>query len=193
MSLILIPITLAVVVGTAPSARPAEKLSRLGVPRVTVAIIPSSARCAGHLLRRQLAFRAFDDADQPSSGVHRKDDQPASCPIWSRYAGCAFTPASLQSGPISINALLENTGNVLHVVTTNLTPALVQALIFFAALLLSLSGRVNLRKTIILTFRTRPEQRLHRPSASSAPSSRCCAFISQPPRSSMRRSASSWR
>ncbi len=44
-------------------------------------------------------------------------------------------------------------------VTTNLTPALVQALIFFAALLLFLSGRVNLRKTIILTFRTR-QQRL---------------------------------
>ncbi|MGO7418074.1 AI-2E family transporter, partial [Rhizobium ruizarguesonis] len=50
--------------------------------------------------------------------------------------------------------LLENTGNVLQVVTSSLTPALVQGMIFFAALLLFLAGRVNLRKTIIMTFRT---------------------------------------
>jgi predicted PurR-regulated permease PerM len=56
---------------------------------------------------------------------------------------------------MSINVLLENTGNVLHVLANSLTPAIVQGLIFFAALLLFLAGRVSLRKTIIMAFSSR--------------------------------------
>jgi predicted PurR-regulated permease PerM len=44
------------------------------------------------------------------------------------------------------------------VVTTNLTPAIVQGLVFFAALLLFLAGRVHLRKTIIMAFSGRSER-----------------------------------
>jgi predicted PurR-regulated permease PerM len=79
-------------------------------------------------------------------------------PYLERIEWLHITPATFQSGPMSIESLLANTGNVLHVVTTNLTPALVQGLIFFAALLLFLASRVSLRKTIIMTFRERAQR-----------------------------------
>ena len=60
---------------------------------------------------------------------------------------------------LSMEKLLENSSSVLAVLTANLTPALIQALIFFAALLLFLYGRVRLRRTIILAF-PRRRQRL---------------------------------
>ncbi|MFA1674271.1 AI-2E family transporter [Rhizobium mongolense] len=157
MSLILIPITLAVVVGMILGMA-AEKLSKLGVPRVTVAIILSSAvALVIFFVVSSLSGPLTTLTNEAPAFIERTINRIM--PYLEQIRWLRITPASLQSGPISINALLENTGNVLHVVTTNLTPALVQALIFFAALLLFLSGRVNLRKTIILTFRTR-QQRL---------------------------------
>ncbi|MGO8565237.1 hypothetical protein ACC743_38250, partial [Rhizobium ruizarguesonis] len=65
-------------------------------------------------------------------------------PYLERIRWLHITPATFEIGSMSIGALLENTGNVLHVVTISLTPALVQGMIFFAALLFFLAGRVNL-------------------------------------------------
>jgi predicted PurR-regulated permease PerM len=79
-------------------------------------------------------------------------------PYLERIRWLHITPQTFQSGPMSADKLLENTGNILHVVSANLTPALIQALIFFAALLLFLAGRVNLRKSIIMVFRSRSQR-----------------------------------
>jgi predicted PurR-regulated permease PerM len=157
MSLILIPVTLAVVVGMILGMA-AEKLSRLGVPRVTNAVILSSAvALVIFIVVSSLAGPLTTLANEAPAFIEKTITRII--PYLERIRWLHITAETFQSGPTSINSLLENTGSVLHVVTANLTPALVQTLIFFAALLLFLSGRVHLRKTVIMTFRTR-QQRL---------------------------------
>lgn len=53
------------------------------------------------------------------------------------------------------DAIVKNAGPLLGAVAASLTPALVQTLIFLAALVLFLLGRVQLRSTIILAFASR--------------------------------------
>lgn len=156
MSLILIPVTLAVVVGMILGLA-AEKLSKLGVPRVTNAVLLSSlVALVIVLVANALAQPLTTLANEGPAFVERTINRLM--PFLERIEWLHITPATFQRGPMSIEALLENTGNVLHLVTTSLTPALVQGLIFFAALLLFLAGRVNLRKSIILAFRTRAQR-----------------------------------
>jgi len=157
MSLILIPITLAVVIGMI-LGQLADKLGRLGLPRIAVALLLSTAVALfiflivdallgpiGTLAKQgpDFAQHAFDRAVGYLEGIR-----------WLH-----ITPQTFEGGPVQIGSLLENTGNVLHLVTTSLTPALVQVLIFLAALLLFLAGRVQLRKSLILAFPKR-DQRL---------------------------------
>lgn len=156
MSLILIPVTLAVVVGMILGMA-AENLSKMGVPRLANAFLLSSAvALVIFLLVTSLADPLTVLANEAPAFIERTINRIM--PYLERIEWLHITPATFESGPMSIGALLENTGNVLHVVTTSLTPALVQGLIFFAALLLFLASRVNLRKTIIMTFRTRTQR-----------------------------------
>ncbi len=156
MSLVLIPLTLAIVVGMILGML-AEKLTKLGVPRITNAVILSSAVAliiflVANSLAGPLTTLAKEGPDFAEKTANRL------MPYLERIKWLHITPETFQSGPMSAEKLLENTGNVLHLVTANLTPALVQALIFFAALLLFLMGRVSLRKSIIMVFRERSQR-----------------------------------
>jgi predicted PurR-regulated permease PerM len=156
MSLILIPLTLAIVVGMILGML-AEKLTKLGVPRITNAVILSSAVAlviflVANSLAGPLATLANEGPDFAEKTMNRL------MPYLERIKWLHITPETFQSGPMSAEKLLENTGNILHLVSANLTPALVQALIFFAALLLFLIGRVSLRKSIIMVFRERSQR-----------------------------------
>jgi predicted PurR-regulated permease PerM len=156
MSLILIPLTLAIVVGMILGML-AEKLSKLGVPRITNAVILSSAvALVIFLVASSLAGPLSTLASEGPAFFEKTLNRLM--PYLERIRWLHITPQTFQSGPMSADKLLENTGNILHVVSANLTPALIQALIFFAALLLFLAGRVNLRKSIIMVFRTRPQR-----------------------------------
>lgn len=153
MSIILIPVTLAVVVGMILGLA-AEKLSKLGVPRVLNAVLLSSAvALVIFLIINALAGPVAKLAQEAPDFFQRTSDKLM--PYLDRFKWLHISPESLQGGPMPINTLLENSGNVLHVVSTSLTPAIVQILIFFAALLLFLAGRISLRKTIIMTFSSR--------------------------------------
>jgi predicted PurR-regulated permease PerM len=156
MSLVLIPLTLAIVVGMILGML-AEKLTKLGVPRITNAVILSSAVAliiflVANSLAGPLTTLANEGPDFAEKTANRL------MPYLERIKWLHITPETFQSGPMSAEKLLENTGNILHLVTANLTPALVQALIFFAALLLFLMGRVSLRKSIIMVFRERSQR-----------------------------------
>ena len=156
MSLILIPLTLAIVVGMILGML-AEKLTKLGVPRITNAVILSSAVAlviflVANSLAGPLTTLANEGPDFAEKTMNRL------MPYLERIKWLHITPETFQSGPMSAEKLLENTGNILHLVSANLTPALVQALIFFAALLLFLIGRVSLRKSIIMVFRERSQR-----------------------------------
>jgi predicted PurR-regulated permease PerM len=59
---------------------------------------------------------------------------------------------------MSMDKLLENSTNILGVVTASLTPAIIQGMIFFAALLLFLYGRLRLRRTLIMAFPNRRQR-----------------------------------
>ena len=153
MSLILIPVTLAVVVGMILGLA-AEKLSKLGVPRVLNAVLLSSGvALVIFLIINALAGPVTKLAQQAPDFFQRTSDRLM--PYLDRFKWLHISSETFQGSPISISTVLENSGNVLHVVSTSLTPAIVQILIFFAALLLFLAGRVSLRKTIIMTFSTR--------------------------------------
>ncbi len=150
MSIILIPVTLAVVVGMILGLV-AEKLSKLGVPRVLNAVILStSVALVIFLAINAIAGPISTLAQAGPDMIQRAIDRIL--PFLEGIKWLHITSQSFESGPVSAGSLLENTGNVLHVVATNLTPALVQGLVFFAALLLFLAGRVHLRKAIIMAF-----------------------------------------
>jgi len=156
MSLILVPVTLAVVVGMILGLL-AEKLSKLGVPRVTNAVILSTGVALVIILvANSLAGPLTTLANEGPAFVEKTFNRLM--PYLERIRWLHITPETFQSGPMSSEKLLENTGNVLHLISANLTPALVQALIFFAALLLFLAGRANLRRSIIMVFRTRSQR-----------------------------------
>jgi len=156
MSLILVPVTLAVVVGMILGLL-AEKLSRLGVPRITNAVILSTGVALVIILvANSLAGPLTTLANEGPAFVEKTFNRLM--PYLERIRWLHITPETFQNGPMSSEKLLENTGNVLHLISANLTPALVQALIFFAALLLFLAGRANLRRSIIMVFRTRSQR-----------------------------------
>jgi predicted PurR-regulated permease PerM len=156
MSLILIPLTLAIVVGMILGML-AEKLTKLGVPRITNAVIlSSSVALVIFLVANSLAGPLTTLANEGPAFAEKTAMRLM--PYLERIKWLHITPETFQSGPMSAEKLLENTGNILHVVSANLTPALVQALIFFAALLLFLIGRVSLRKSIIMVFRERAQR-----------------------------------
>ncbi|MFS8111554.1 AI-2E family transporter [Rhizobium jaguaris] len=153
MSIILIPVTLAVVVGMILGLV-AEKLSKLGVPRVLNAVLLSSVvALVIFLIINSLAGPMATLAKEGPDVFQRTVDRLM--PYLEQVKWLHITPQTFESGPMSISVLLENAGNVLHVLANSLTPAIVQGLVFFAALLLFLAGRISLRKTIIMTFSTR--------------------------------------
>jgi predicted PurR-regulated permease PerM len=59
---------------------------------------------------------------------------------------------------MSMEKVLENTGSILSILSASLTPALLQAMIFFAALVLFLSARLRLRQMIIMAFPRRGQR-----------------------------------
>jgi predicted PurR-regulated permease PerM len=156
MSVILIPVTLAIVVGMILGLL-AEKLTKLGVPRILNAVLlSSSVALVIFLIVNGVAGPMSTLANQGPDMFQRSVDRLM--PFLEKFHWLHITKQTFESGPMSASALLENTGSILHVVTTNLTPAIVQGLVFFAALLLFLAGRVNLRKAIIMGFKGRPER-----------------------------------
>lgn len=157
MGAVLMPITLAVVVGLILGFA-ADKLHKLGVsPLVSAVSLSGLFATAVFLIVNALAEPMSRLAQDAPQMIERAIERVT--PFLERFEWLHISRASFQSGSMSMDKLLENTGSVLQVVTGSLTPALVQAMIFFAALLLFLLGRLQLRKALIMTFRRR-EKRL---------------------------------
>lgn len=157
MKIVLIPITLAIVVGIILGMA-AERLGDYGVPRFGIAVVLSSAVAIVLLLLvNALAEPVLFFINSGPSLIEQMVDRVM--PFLQRQEWLNISPATFQTGPMSMEKLLENSSSVLAVLTANLTPAIIQAMIFFAALMLFLYGRVRLRRTIIMAF-PRRHQRL---------------------------------
>ncbi|HLP66690.1 MAG TPA: AI-2E family transporter, partial [Rhizobium sp.] len=76
-------------------------------------------------------------------------------PYLKRIEWLHISEASLRGGPVSAEALLQNTGAILTTIAAGVTPALLQGLIFFVALALFLGSRHSLRCGLIIAFRDR--------------------------------------
>jgi predicted PurR-regulated permease PerM len=158
LSLILKPVALAIVIGMI-LGMVAERMGEFGIPRFGIALILSTLVMAClFLLVNALAEPV---ATLIGEGPRVVEETLARItPFLEQHHWLNITPATFNSGPMSMEKLLENSGNVLSVLSANLTPAIVQGLIFFAALLLFLYGRLKLRRTIIMAFPTRRQRLL---------------------------------
>ncbi|MCJ8517378.1 putative PurR-regulated permease PerM [Pseudorhizobium tarimense] len=157
MKLVLIPITLAIVVGIILGMA-AERLGEMGVPRFGTALILSSAVAVVlFLLINALAGPIGFFVENGPDIIEQMIDRVM--PFLQRQEWLNISPVTFQTGPMSMEKLLENSSSVLAVLTASLTPAIIQAMIFFAALMLFLYGRVRLRRTVIMAF-PRRHQRL---------------------------------
>ncbi len=156
MSLILIPVTLAIVVGLILGLV-ADKLGQAGLPRFAIAFLLSGLVFAFlFLILNSLAEPVGKLVQEGPNFVERTVNRVL--PFLERQHWLNISPASFQTGPMSMESVLQNSSNILGIVTSSLTPAIVQGLIFFAALLLFVYGRLKLRKTLIMAFPLRRQR-----------------------------------
>ena len=156
MSPILIPLSLAVVIGLIFGVA-AEKLNELGIPPLPTALLLAGAFGFGlflvaGLLAEPIAPLAADAPDLVRGAYDRIT------PMFSRLGWLSIRPETFQTGQMSMEKVLENTGSILGIVSSSLTPALLQGMIFFAALVLFLSARLKLRQMIIMAFPRRGQR-----------------------------------
>lgn len=158
LSLILKPVALAVVVGMI-LGMVAEKMGQFGIPRFGIATILSS-------LVMISVFLIINALAEPVATLIQSGPEVAAravdriTPFLERHRWLNITPATFETGPMSMEKLLENSGNILGVLSSSVTPAVVQGLIFFAGLLLFLYGRLKLRRSIIMAFPSRRQRLL---------------------------------
>jgi predicted PurR-regulated permease PerM len=156
MAPILIPLSLAVVTGLIFGVA-AEKLNALGIPPLPTALLLAGLFGLGvffiaGLLAEPITQLAANAPDLVRGAYDRIT------PLFSRLGWLNISPETFQSSGVSMEKVLENTGSILGILSASLTPALLQAMIFFAALVLFLSARLKLRQMIILAFPRRGQR-----------------------------------
>lgn len=156
MAPILIPLSLAVVTGLIFGVA-AEKLHELGIPPLPTALLLAGLFGFGvfsvaGLLAEPVTTLAANAPDLVRGAYDRIT------PLFSRLGWLNISPETFQGSGMSMEKVLENTGSILGILSASLTPALLQAMIFFAALVLFLSARLKLRQMIILAFPRRGQR-----------------------------------
>jgi predicted PurR-regulated permease PerM len=158
LSLVLKPLTLAIVVGMILGIV-AERMGEFGIPRFGIALILSSLVMVSIFLIINALAEPVSTLIQAGPSVIEQT-MARITPFLEQHRWLNITPDTFETGPMSMEKLLENSGNILSVLSANLTPAIVQGMIFFAALLLFLYGRLRLRRTIIMAFPHRRQRLL---------------------------------
>ncbi|MBM7326763.1 AI-2E family transporter, partial [Agrobacterium sp. S2] len=69
-----------------------------------------------------------------------------------------ISAATFSMGSMSMESLLSRSGEIISLLGANVTPAIVQGLIFLAALLMFLYSRLRLRKALIMAFPARHQR-----------------------------------
>ena len=152
-SSVLMPITLAVVVGLILGVA-ADRLGAIGVPPMATAVILTSV--FGFLLffiANTLATPLSELAAEAPAMIERTIERVL--PYLERVEWLNISASTFRSGPLTPEALIENMGAVLSTLATQVTPALVQGLIFFGALVFFLGSRLALRRAVIIAFNDR--------------------------------------
>ncbi|HEV7307104.1 AI-2E family transporter [Ensifer sp.] len=157
METILLPVTLAIVVGIV-LGRTADALARYGLPPIFGGLLLAMIFVIGlswmvNALLGPLTALASEAPKLAESVVARV------MPFIERYEWLRLAVARGVGNDAIADTVMKNAGPVLASTAAGLSPALVQTLIFLAALGLFLLGRLQLRKAVILAFTSR-ERRL---------------------------------
>ncbi|MDX3972966.1 AI-2E family transporter [Shinella sp.] len=156
MAPILIPLSLAVVTGLIFGVA-AEKLHEFGIPPLPTALLLAGLFGLGlFFLAGLLADPITQLAANAPDLVRGAYDRIT--PLFSRLGWLNISEQTFQSGGMTMEKVLENTGSILGILSSSLTPALLQGMIFFAALVLFLSARLKLRQMIIMAFPRRGQR-----------------------------------
>ncbi|WP_439631515.1 AI-2E family transporter [Shinella sp.] len=156
MAPILIPLCLAVVTGLIFGVA-AEKLNEFGIPPLPTALLLAGLFGLGlfflaGLLAEPITQLAANAPDLVRGAYDRIT------PLFSRLGWLNISQETFQSSGMTMEKVLENTGSILGILSSSLTPALLQGMIFFAALVLFLSARLKLRQMIIMAFPRRGQR-----------------------------------
>ncbi|WP_081157916.1 AI-2E family transporter [Ensifer aridi] len=153
MEAILMPIAFAVIIGIV-LGRAADELERFGLPPIFGGLLLAFFFVVGLLsLTNALLGPVTDvarEAPRLAEGLMERI-----LPYLKRFEWLDIALARGNGEEALADAIVKNAGPLLGAVAASLTPALVQTLIFLAALVLFLLGRVQLRSTIILAFASR--------------------------------------
>ncbi|MDH4411707.1 MAG: AI-2E family transporter [Rhizobium sp.] len=143
-SFILIPLTMAIVVGLILGIA-ADRMGKLGIPPTLTAVILSGLFLVLLLVLASIIWTPVNMLiENGPAMVSRAVAYLEAIPWMERPM------AILSRGPDSMEAMLENSGAILSTIAAGVTPALVQVFIFLASLLLFLSCRLKLRRELII-------------------------------------------
>ncbi|MDR7028828.1 putative PurR-regulated permease PerM [Rhizobium rosettiformans] len=148
-SFILIPLTMAVVVGLILGIA-ADRLGKLGVPPTLTAIILSGLFLVVLLVLISIVWTPI------AMLIENGPDMVNQVIAYLEQIPWMERPlAILSRGPDSLETMMENSGTILSTIAAGVTPALLQVFIFIAGLLLFLSCRLALRRELIRAFSDR--------------------------------------
>ncbi|MFK3689013.1 AI-2E family transporter [Agrobacterium tumefaciens] len=156
LSMILMPVVMAVVVGMILGIS-AEKLASYGIPGAGVAIILSSLVAAViFFVVNSLIDPVSQLATEGPALIERSIDR--FLPYVENFRWLNISAATFSMGSMSMESLLSRSGEIISLLGANVTPAIVQGLIFLAALLMFLYSRLRLRKALIMAFPARHQR-----------------------------------
>ncbi|PST26194.1 AI-2E family transporter [Mesorhizobium plurifarium] len=153
MEAILLPITLAVVIGIV-LGRAADELTRFGLPPMFGGLLLALLFLLGlSYLVNAILWPITEVAREAPRLVEGLMERIL--PYLQRFEWVNAALARGTGEEAFADVIVKNAGPLIGGAAASLTPALVQTLIFLAALVLFLLGRVQLRSTIILAFPSR--------------------------------------
>lgn len=152
MEAILMPITLAIVIGMVLGLA-ADRLAQFGLPPVLGGLLLAIIFVVGLFFLIDALIEPLTSLAGQAPGILERAIERI-LPFIERYEWAKVAIAGTDEKAVA-DAAIQNAGTMLGLVASGVTPAFIQTLIFLAALGLFLVGRAHLRKTIILAFATR--------------------------------------
>ncbi|MBW9063763.1 AI-2E family transporter [Rhizobium herbae] len=152
MEAILMPITLAIVIGMVLGLA-ADRLARYGIPPVMGGLLLGIVFVVGLFFLINALIEPLTSLAGQAPGIIERTIERV-LPYLQRFEWARVAIDGANEKAVT-DVAIQNAGAMLGFVAAGVTPAFIQTLIFLAALGLFLVGRAHLRKTIILAFATR--------------------------------------
>ncbi|MBB5533953.1 AI-2E family transporter [Rhizobium giardinii] len=152
MEAILMPVTLAIVIGMVLGLA-ADRLARYGIPPVMGGLLLGIVFVVGLFFLINALIEPLTSLAGQAPGIIERTIERV-LPYLQRFEWARVAIDGANEKKVT-DVAIENAGAMLGFIAAGVTPAFIQTLIFLAALGLFLVGRSHLRKTIILAFATR--------------------------------------